>query len=736
MLISWICSPNKGISCKYLQLICSLFYLIVFALLISISGNSLAAPVYITDEITTKEVKLKPIAPPSEIFSSSIVNKEHSFKWYKLDIELSPKATHDWLMVFDQVPHEKLDVFVPVNGVYRLHKMGIDSTQSDIFPNVITLRLEPGETKTWFLRHDGSTLSLLKPELWQSLAYFQVLSEQKIVTSSIQTLLIVALIFTFFLTLKTRSKELFLLLSHIVMAHIMILMWQGGFFRLAAWPINPKHWQIMITTLVVLTGIHSYRTLVFLPTYTPKIDKFICLLNILSFSFIVYAVNATGTMAKLAIGLTTFSIFTNLSLITLATAYCFYNGIRPARFAFPLALAILGGLSWSFFLEAWPRTIPNHTELVLLSLHATLLPFIYWYGHQQRFQHTLPINAITYASKKRRIFETALRKHLQSLDVPLSSHSITQKVISVFEEVLPGIPVLLLHHHQNEWLFTQESDSNHKAIEKCLHKQLPSIGDDLLHLVSESSESKINFKDAIGNIYWLFPLDNDDKHKVFLVVVPPKRYRNGTSWQTACDISNHACTLFQANRQSIYWQQQASLDSLTGLLNRRAFYNEAEKITLASINGTGNRFCCALFIDIDNFKQLNDQHGHSIGDQILRTTASICRKELRHDDLLGRYGGEEFVALLPDIAPKQAFQIAERIRLAISNKQKQNNQWNNENPITASIGIAALSKEINSLNKLLDEADKAMYKAKRSGKNRTALSSNLSTSQTPNTVNS
>lgn len=701
--------------------------------MLMLSGSLAAAPVYISGDDPVSISELQPVEPPPHIFKSSQIRADSSLEWYRLDVELSEYSPHDWLMVFRQVPHKKLDIFVPVNGGYHLKKMGIDGSQSGIAPNAMKLDIKPGETKTWYLRHASVPPNQLDPELWPSLTYFQELSEQGTAISSIQTLLIVALIFIFTLTLRNRTPALYLLISHMLAANVMILMWEGEIFRVISWLGDPGHWLILMTTLVLVTGITSYRTLALLPIYCPRIDRLILSLNALGVALAVYAISPSSSAPVATMELAAISLLGSFSLVVIATAYCLYNGIRPARMAFPSALIMLLLLSWSWFTQAWPRSLPTYPELLLLSLHAALLPLFYWHSHQQNLQHAMSISAIAPASRKRRIFETALRQHLQNPDSPLADTDITQRVLSTFEEVLPGIPAIVLHHQINEWHIILGDIDNYSKTADSLKKQLPSIEDDLLNVISSGTETKINFKDRFGTIYWVFPLSIEADNKVLMVLAPLRHHRNATTWQTACDISSHACTLLQANRQSLFWQQQASLDPLTGLLNRRAFCHEAENIIQDSIRNNSIQPCCALFLDIDNFKQLNDQQGHSAGDLILKNTAMLCRKALRQQDLLGRYGGEEFVALLPNTEPWQAFRVAERIRNAIASEYTDKSKLTNNKTITVSIGISALSIKADSLDKILEEADAAMYRAKQKGKNRTSISTNLTDVRLPTT---
>lgn len=738
--------PRKNDQRRVIHQPANAIRLILLVLLLSLSGSSVANPVYLSGDDPITDLQLRLVTPPPVFFKSSAPNKESHLNWYRLDIELSPYSPHDWLMVFRQVPHKKLDVFIPVNNGYHLKKMGIDGSLSGMAPNTIMLKLKPGETKTWYIRHDPVALNSLNPELWPSLNYYEALSEQQTAISSIQTLLIVALIFIFTLTLRNRTPALYLLISHLLAANMMILMWEGDIFRVVSWPGDPGHWLSLMTATVLVTGITSYRTLTLLPIYTPKTDRLILALNTVGMALAVYAVTLASTASGATLKLAAYTLLASFALVALATAYCLYNGIRPAKMAFPSALTMVILLSWSWYTGAWPGNLPSYPELMLLSFHAVLLPLCYWYGHQQNLHHAMSINAIAPSSGKRRIFETALREHLQNPDSPLSDNDLIQKVLATFEKVLPGVPAMVLSHQQGEWHISLEETTDYSITANNLARQLPDIEDDLLNVISSGTETKINFKDRFGAVHWVFPLNIEAGNKVLMVLSPSRKHRNATTWQTASDITNHACTLFQANRQSLFWQQQANLDPLTGLLNRRAFCQEAESIIQAAFGqaslgqaaldqtGPENNTiqpCCALFMDIDNFKQLNDQQGHNAGDQILKTTALICRKSLRHQDISGRYGGEEFVALLPNTEPWQAFRVAERIRNAIACEQ--NNRWANCQPVTISIGLSALSREVNSLDKLLEEADAAMYQAKQKGKNRTSISTSLTDVRLPAT---
>ena len=125
-----------------------------------------------------------------------------------------------------------------------------------------------------------------------------------------------------------------------------------------------------------------------------------------------------------------------------------------------------------------------------------------------------------------------------------------------------------------------------------------------------------------------------------------------------------------------------------------------------------------MMLDIDHFKSINDAHGHAVGDQVLRQFASTLQDQLHNDELLARLGGEEFVVMLPGLAPERAAFTAERLRRAIQDLQVV--QADQRLQITVSIGVAGCNANMPApgLEELLASADQALYRAKAHGRNR------------------
>jgi diguanylate cyclase (GGDEF)-like protein len=164
-------------------------------------------------------------------------------------------------------------------------------------------------------------------------------------------------------------------------------------------------------------------------------------------------------------------------------------------------------------------------------------------------------------------------------------------------------------------------------------------------------------------------------------------------------------------------EHTASIDSLTGLFNRRWMNEYFQRQIGRALKD--NKPLVLLLADLDHFKQINDTHGHIVGDDVLCAVASVLSQHIRPSDLLARFGGEEFALILPETSMAEALQVAERIRAAmeITRIAVKDSKPPKEIQLTLSLGIANLALG-DSMETLLERADKALYRAKDNGRNR------------------
>ena len=165
----------------------------------------------------------------------------------------------------------------------------------------------------------------------------------------------------------------------------------------------------------------------------------------------------------------------------------------------------------------------------------------------------------------------------------------------------------------------------------------------------------------------------------------------------------------------------ATRDALTGCLNRRSFSQQFEGLFEAAVE-QGTELSC-IMIDLDHFKSVNDNFGHSTGDEVIKMLAEVLKKSTRQEDLVGRYGGEEFCLVLPGMTLEVAIKVAERIRLRI--KDESSKRFEDGPRVTASLGVACIHDNPEDPSALNNLADEALYGAKQSGRNRVVSYSSM-----------
>jgi diguanylate cyclase (GGDEF)-like protein len=179
----------------------------------------------------------------------------------------------------------------------------------------------------------------------------------------------------------------------------------------------------------------------------------------------------------------------------------------------------------------------------------------------------------------------------------------------------------------------------------------------------------------------------------------------------------------QQKKNALALETLASQDGLTGLLNRRTFMDLA-KVEHQRSKRYEHSYAIIL-LDLDHFKRVNDTYGHQCGDHALQEVAYRIKKNLRGTDFVGRYGGEEFIVLLPETKQHVAALTAEKIRSVVSNMAIQSSQAEASFCVTLSAGVALFTSEGEeeqiTLETVLSRADKMLYVSKKDGRNRVSV---------------
>ncbi|MCX7943094.1 MAG: diguanylate cyclase [Deltaproteobacteria bacterium] len=179
------------------------------------------------------------------------------------------------------------------------------------------------------------------------------------------------------------------------------------------------------------------------------------------------------------------------------------------------------------------------------------------------------------------------------------------------------------------------------------------------------------------------------------------------------EITSIANIIFQLYMENVQLSKLSYVDVLSGLLNRRGLFSSL--YTLAHILSRNGNPSGLIMIDIDNFKDINDEYGHQVGDQIISSIGSIIRACIRGSDIAGRYGGEEFLIFLPDVKKNMVTRIADNIRVKVEE------EMSSRFSVTISGGCAFVDKITNpeeDIRKLIKQADDNLYISKKGGKNR------------------
>lgn len=230
---------------------------------------------------------------------------------------------------------------------------------------------------------------------------------------------------------------------------------------------------------------------------------------------------------------------------------------------------------------------------------------------------------------------------------------------------------------------------------------------ELIKCLNNKSEYILTPDKKIG----LFPMISENKLLGCIVTKSTDNILSEKEIEYLEQLSSQSATTL--NRANVYAEilKHATLDALTGFYNRRQLEERIKQE--ASSARRQHRSLCAIMTDIDYFKKVNDTYGHSAGDLVLKTVSREIKNQLRDYDVAGRYGGEEFVILLPFTKIEEAKMVAERLRNAVKSKKIELAGKQHIN-VTISLGVSEYKGE----KDFIENADKALYKAKESGRNK------------------
>ncbi len=267
------------------------------------------------------------------------------------------------------------------------------------------------------------------------------------------------------------------------------------------------------------------------------------------------------------------------------------------------------------------------------------------------------------------------------------------------------------------YIFIKNKNKKYKLIwpKKCFDNKIY----DYLEEITPKSSVIIKEEGKMG----IFPLIVDLKTYGAIVAYNHFDKINDKELEYLKEIKSQAQITLTSAKSYVEILKNATMDALTGYNNRNQFEKRLKETT--STAKRQNQPLCCIMSDIDYFKKVNDTYGHAVGDCVLKNVAKTIKKELREYDIPSRYGGEEFVFLLPQTNIEEAKIVAQRLRSAVESKKINIEEYNikdtKEISVTISIGVSEFDKNEKDYEMLYKKADSALYEAKESGRNRVVV---------------
>ena len=277
-----------------------------------------------------------------------------------------------------------------------------------------------------------------------------------------------------------------------------------------------------------------------------------------------------------------------------------------------------------------------------------------------------------------------------------------------------GADLGLVLHEDGSYVDTDHTELP-DTLEPAVLKLLDLVDGPCIMNAADSADSPIASLRPDARTWLALPLTSRARRVGLLLLIPPadSGYDDGQLRVAAALVEQGMVAYHNA---LLYRQveQLAGTDPLTGLHNRRQFFKLSTDLFDAARET--NQPLAALMVDIDHFKGINDTHGHAAGDDVIREVAGRLRSMLRETDVLGRYGGEEFVLILPGHAAGALASLGERLRRCVADAAVQTRSGPLD--VTISVGTTHLRPKDRTLDDALARADTALYQAKQNGRNR------------------
>jgi len=283
------------------------------------------------------------------------------------------------------------------------------------------------------------------------------------------------------------------------------------------------------------------------------------------------------------------------------------------------------------------------------------------------------------------------------------------------DELLKSKPALSAT--ESEQLYSKYIETRDSEITEKLQHALEDLLRRLGAFARAAGESTGEFSRHVSEAYTLLrgPLDAASLTQVVAHLTEHTQSIAAATQKLHQQIESSSAEISQLREELGQVRSDSLTDPLTKLLNRRGFEQAAHVLSASQTGALAG--CTLIMADIDNFKRINDKFGHLIGDEVIKSVAHLMHRNVKGADIVGRFGGEEFVVLLPNTTAAAGRAVAETIRSAVSRARlERSGRGEMLESFTVSIGVACASGS-QTLASLIEQADRALYRAKQRGRN-------------------
>ncbi|MCG8434539.1 MAG: sensor domain-containing diguanylate cyclase [Gammaproteobacteria bacterium] len=650
--------------------------------------------------------------------------------WLKLRLNYQTIDYRHWLLVLDRSRYERLAVYMPDDkgGFQKFELRYNDFIAEPRFSHhrfVFDLpsSLTADMPVYLYLENKGT----INPNItiWEASAFQKQDHSFQVFFTVIYTVLglMVLINSIFFLVLRDKAYLYYVLYMSTFLTY---LLYQDGKLYEFYWPAKLS-WgvqgMVFVASLAAYFAAKFNQEFVNLKLAAPRMDRAITFFrNVLLVIVVltVFDINAIDLPIVTAANITYLIVG---PLMLSATFIAWLQGSRAATFflvAWSILLTMTLYRTMSVFGVVEQSTFALYAFQVGAALEAVILSIgladrVLEFRKQRDKASDLRQQASDQLriERARRQFADGVNRFLHSLDPTMYEKAIVTRFLSSLSEVIPfkAADVVVAQHGKQK--LVQTGGDELPIFATALEKQ----ASQLRSICIANQATVINiYSDAAQHMesIGVIPVPVKENEWACILLQPFEgRIFNSNELLSAQEFAEEAYEALQNAAAFKTIRRRADMDGLTNIYNRRAItermHREFDKARLTA------QGLAVLFIDIDFFKRVNDHYSHAAGDEALKIVAGICQENLRGGDYIGRYGGEEFVSILPGADESVAEHVGERIRQAVETTPLDIGE--HRISVTLSVGIAAMHENFNDADALLHAADTALYEAKHAGRN-------------------